>query len=111
MKKKFSAGPIAPLPRVATWEEWESGRAARRAFSRRISGGKTLPQGRQPTPRPSPAKAEQRRTRPALRLTNCAILLDRIEGKPTPDHRARERRETAEAKAERIVGEMLALLG
>lgn len=42
MKKKCSAGPIAPLPRVATWEEWECGRAARRALSRRISGGKTL---------------------------------------------------------------------
>lgn len=32
----------APLPRVATLEEWERGRPARRALSRRISGGKIL---------------------------------------------------------------------
>ena len=38
-------------------------------------------------------------------------LLDRIEGKPNANHHARERRETAEAKAERIVAEMLVLLG
>lgn len=30
------------LPLVATWEEWERGRAARRALSRRITGGKIL---------------------------------------------------------------------
>ena len=34
--------PASPLPRVATWEEWERGRPARRALSRRISGGKIL---------------------------------------------------------------------
>jgi hypothetical protein len=31
-----------PLPRIATWEEWEQGRAARRALSRKIAGGKPL---------------------------------------------------------------------
>ena len=31
-----------PLPRVTTWEEWERGRPARRALSRRLSGGKIL---------------------------------------------------------------------
>ena len=30
------------LPRVATWEEWERGRAARRALSLRVTGGKIL---------------------------------------------------------------------
>lgn len=34
--------PSKPLPRIATWEEWESGRAARRRLSRQISGGKLL---------------------------------------------------------------------
>jgi len=36
------ASGISPLPRVTTWEEWERGRPARRALSRRISGGKVL---------------------------------------------------------------------
>ena len=31
-----------PLPRTASWEEWERGRPLRRALSRRISGGKPL---------------------------------------------------------------------
>ncbi len=30
------------LPRAATWEEWEAGRAARRALARQITGGKIL---------------------------------------------------------------------
>jgi cytochrome P450 len=30
------------LKRVATWEEWEQGRAARRVIAERITGGKTL---------------------------------------------------------------------
>ena len=33
---------LQPLGRVATWEEWEQGRAARRALSRKITGGKPL---------------------------------------------------------------------
>ena len=40
-----------------------------------------------------------------------ARLLDRIEGKPTENHHARERRETAQAKADRIVAEMLEAIG
>ena len=43
MRPEFAADlQSKPLPRVATWEEWESGRAARRALSRQISGGKLL---------------------------------------------------------------------
>ncbi|MGI8435317.1 MAG: hypothetical protein ACR2NX_00185 [Chthoniobacterales bacterium] len=35
--------PAVPmLPRTATWEEWEAGRAARRALARAITGGQTL---------------------------------------------------------------------
>lgn len=34
--------PPPLLPRVSTWEEWERGRAARRALSRKITGGKCL---------------------------------------------------------------------
>ncbi len=34
--------PSKPLPRTASWEEWEQGRAARRALSRKIAGGKPL---------------------------------------------------------------------
>jgi hypothetical protein len=30
------------LRRVTTWEEWERGRAARRAMAMQISGGETL---------------------------------------------------------------------
>jgi hypothetical protein len=30
------------LPRVATWDEWEAGRSARRALIRRFTGGKIL---------------------------------------------------------------------
>lgn len=30
------------LPRIATWEEWEAGRARRRALAMKISGGKIL---------------------------------------------------------------------
>ena len=39
--------PSPPLPRAATWGEWEAGRAARRELSRKISGEKLLrwPQG------------------------------------------------------------------
>jgi hypothetical protein len=33
---------IAPLPRVATWEQWEAGRATRRALSAQICGGGVL---------------------------------------------------------------------
>jgi hypothetical protein len=36
----------SPLPRVATWDEWECGRAARRELSRRISGGRVLRRNR-----------------------------------------------------------------
>lgn len=44
MKAPSKLCPIPPatLPRVASWEEWENGRAARRELSRRITGGKTL---------------------------------------------------------------------
>jgi hypothetical protein len=40
--KPGSAKAVLPLPRAATWEEWESGRAARRALARKITGGKVL---------------------------------------------------------------------
>lgn len=40
-----------------------------------------------------------------------ARLLDRIEGRPNENHQARERRETAHAKADRIVAEMLEAIG
>lgn len=36
------AGLIPVLRRVTTWEEWETGRAARRALAVRITGGKIL---------------------------------------------------------------------
>lgn len=32
----------SPLPRVATWDEWECGRSARRELSRQITGGRPL---------------------------------------------------------------------
>lgn len=32
----------AQLPRATTWEEWERGRAARRAIALRVTGGKEL---------------------------------------------------------------------
>ena len=41
MKPGF-AKPVLPLTRAATWEEWESGRAVRRALARKITGGKIL---------------------------------------------------------------------
>lgn len=34
--------PFYPLPRIASLEEWERGRAARRALSLRINGGQPL---------------------------------------------------------------------
>ena len=37
-----SQKPVLPLPRAATWEQWESGRSARRELSRQLSGGKIL---------------------------------------------------------------------
>jgi hypothetical protein len=33
---------IVPLPRVATWQQWEDGRAARRALSTGIAAGNIL---------------------------------------------------------------------
>lgn len=33
---------VVPLPRVATLEQWEAGRAARRALSMQITGGRPL---------------------------------------------------------------------
>ncbi len=39
---RSGSGPPAFLPRIATWEEWEAGRAARRALAMRITSGKIL---------------------------------------------------------------------
>jgi hypothetical protein len=36
------SGPVSPLPRTASWDEWERGRNARRALSRQITGGTPL---------------------------------------------------------------------
>jgi len=36
------SGCVPRLPRVVSWEEWEAGRAARRAAAMRITGGKIL---------------------------------------------------------------------
>lgn len=33
---------MTALPRIATWEEWEAGRAARRALCDRLTGGREL---------------------------------------------------------------------
>lgn len=80
-------------------------RRARREFSRRMETAR----GRAQDPRPSDALLRR-----GWRFGGEAFLarlLDRVEGKSTSQHHARERRETAEAKAERIVAEMLALIG
>ncbi len=43
MKPSFQdSSGFSPLPRVAGWEEWERGRAARRELSRQLTGGKFL---------------------------------------------------------------------
>lgn len=34
--------PVVPLPRTATLEEWEAGRAARRALFLWVNGGRSL---------------------------------------------------------------------
>ncbi len=35
--------PVMPsLPRIATWEDWEAGRAARRALSSTLTAGQPL---------------------------------------------------------------------
>jgi hypothetical protein len=40
--KPIEPQSILPLPRKTTWQEWERGRAARRALAMRITGGKIL---------------------------------------------------------------------
>jgi hypothetical protein len=41
MKAPAKADP-PPLPRAASWADWEKGRAARRELCRRLTGGKIL---------------------------------------------------------------------
>lgn len=40
--KVNSSQPVVMLPRATSWQQWESGRAARRALAMRITGGKIL---------------------------------------------------------------------
>ena len=42
MNAPLTSSSIATLPRSATWEEWQRGRAARRTLAMRLTGGKTL---------------------------------------------------------------------